>query len=395
MEKMEFINKRFTAARPDGEFELYKDPVSKPYSKNEITDLISYFNENPRSIYRNHRPPWTYLVPAKDVFEFEKKHGLERSPKRLKTTPWLPGIWGEIQKEIAQLRNDPHAHTNYPGRFNRHFLRAEIKAAKKGIQKTKPEKQNEFEKEDGLDQLSKPTPNNLPDPVVEQSPVENKTSPDGFIKKLVLRLESNEEISFQFGPKKVPIALNKLGRKPTIKTIKEIFDGPQNLYSLGQSHDKDRYHRRGQRIRDLSKKFIDIINENFAANIPSDYFLFERRPEYGSGKYKLKLQIVGSIDREKEIEKFREMTLPELKKKLKIFSKNESTRDSELLIYIIDVLKEKGVQQEDFDKLIRPIVRKGEILSLFSEHPPLPDPGMSIPGSSKKTGPPDDDEKVE
>jgi len=195
---------------------------------------------------------------------------------------------------------------------------------------------------------------------------------DDFVKNLVLHPVNDNEISFQAGQKKVTFTLDRLGKEQKI-ALKKILDDPEHIYSLGPASKEQvkKYYRRKDRLKQLSEKFIDFVNNEFDARIPTNYFLFELRREEGTGKYKPIFKIAGSRDCEKEIEKLRKKPQSELIKELKkALEIKDFTYDEEYITGRINALKEQGMQKGDLNKLFRSTLIKGEVISLFAEHPP-------------------------
>jgi len=235
-----------------------------------------------------------------------------------------------------------------------------------------------FEKKHGLGPSLKHTANDLPEPVSEVEQISNETSPDDFVKKLVLHPVSDEEIRFQFGQKKVTFTLDRLGKKQR-KALKEILGNPKYLYSLGPSRYENKqrveeYDRRKDRIKQISKKFIDFFNKELDARIPTTLFLFERCRKEGTGKYKPIFKIAGSIDREKEIAKLREKTKSELFKELKKAIKNSSNYCGDNFKFITEVLAEKGVKDEELTEFIKSAVPDGQVIKGYFDENQQYDP---------------------
>ena len=131
---------------------------------------------------------------------------------------------------------------------------------------------------------------------------------EAFVRNLRISRESNSEIKIQ-QPGKPPTICHctALGFRDentkSWKALLRILESSDHIYNVGPAHDSSNqrlksYDAKQKRLREISKKLVNLVNEKYSLEIPENLSLFERCPQEKEGTYgpKFKTGIIDSHD---------------------------------------------------------------------------------------------------
>jgi len=186
---------------------------------------------------------------------------------------------------------------------------------------------------------------------------ETTEDPEDFVKNLRVSYKSDSEITIKIpGNKATVFTYDDLGFKDNevwkafIYTIKE----PPHIYETGPPYNKkgrkkervSQYDAKMGRIRSINEKMIVFFNQEYPAQLPEGFKLYELCKEEGTGKYKFKFQISRGDGIEEDYRSiYEQFSADELIDEIKTLAKKFSATDEQVVMEKVVAASKIAIQK--------------------------------------------------